>query len=749
MTIQREEREQEIRHLKNVTDQMRQRIRELRELVEDRKGRVVAIRRDFWDEISLNADNPDDLIETAASVRSQVGVLQEQERTYKHAYETLRRLEKSVDSPYFGRIDFREEGDGSGPAERIYIGLASFVDPETDEILVYDWRAPISGMFYDYPPGPAQYNVPDGETIRGEITLKRQYIIRGGRLIDLFDTGLHIGDEMLQRMLGRSADDKMKSIVTTIQSEQNRIIRDDRHQVVIVQGAAGSGKTSVALQRVAYLLYKYRNTLSSDNMVLFSPNDLFNDYISNVLPELGEANMRQTTFLDHLERRLGQSWTVEDAYSQLETLLNADDTDPDYKTRAEGIAFKSSLAYMELLERYSVYLQQEGMRFTDFRIGEKTVIPAEQIRERFYTVKTDSPLPARIDRLTDWLVEELDEQRREAAKRYYRHLLKQTNYVGTDQEMKDMSRKKAIKHYGPLIRKAKQREYLDLTGMYIRLLQDEQVPGYIYTIKQLDQGRVPYEDAAPLSYLKSLIEGMPTYNAIRHVIIDEAQDYSPFQFAYIKKLFPRARFTLLGDWNQGIYTHALAAGYRSIAELFHEEDAQTYRLVKSYRSTQEIVDMTKAILPQKEPVEPFSRSGEKPQLLEAASEAELPAQVLRDIRSLKSRGAGTVAVICKTQEEAQTAFERLQEEAEGQLSLQLINKETPAFTSDVTVIPAYLAKGLEFDAVIVYNASKDRYSREKERKLFYTACTRAMHFLHLHYTGGLTPFLSAETKTFR
>lgn len=759
---QKSDYEREASRLSAIVRRMHQLMEKLHELVSDRRERVVSIRRDFWDDVSLNAEYDDELMETAASIRAQAGVLRQQERTLLHAHDTLRKLEKSMEAPYFGRIDFTESG--SGLQEKVYIGIMSLVDPDTDELLVYDWRAPIAGMFYDYPPGPASYHVPKGETISGEMTLKRQYLIQDGRLDDYFDTGLRIGDGLLAQLLGRSADDKMKSIVTTIQSEQNEIIRDTLNRVVIVQGAAGSGKTSVALQRVAYLLYRYRSVLSSDNMVLFSPNRLFSDYVSNVLPELGEANMRQTTFQEHLERELSGATAVEDAYDQFEDQLTEPEGDPRQAVRSAGIRYKSSTGFADVIAAYAKLLEREGMRFVDFKVKDRVVLASERIAERFYSHRTERPMWERMELLSEWLAGELEELKEEAAKRYYRRLLKAPNYLGAEPELRKMAHKQAKKRYEPLIEQAKRFEFWDLGALYAQLFKDDALWSKLGrerpfpalwdgicrdTLLRLQRGNVPYEDATPIVDLKGRIEGRQTLSAIRHVLIDEAQDYTPYQFSYLKRLFPRAKFTLLGDWNQGIYQHAQGGGeYRSIAELLQEADTHIYRLTKSYRSTSEIAGLAAAVLPEREPVEPFERSGQRPQLFAAAGQAELPLQVWRDVMRLRADGAGTVAVLCKTQAESREAFERLQAaraatgaEAAGLPPLQLITKESAGFGSDLTVLPAALAKGLEFDAVVVYNAGASVYRSERERKLFYTVCTRALHRLHLHTVGEPTPFL--------
>lgn len=252
------------------------------------RNEIVDIRNRFWEDVTVNFDESDDAVETAVSMKQQSELLSERERTHHHAQKELSTLKRLQDSPYFGRIDFKEEGEKV--SDRIYLGIASFYDEQNNEFLVYDWRAPVSSLYYDYSPGPAQYHTPDG-LISGTMELKRQYMIRHAIIQSLFDTGITIGDELLQEVLGRNSDSQMKSIVATIQKEQNQIIRNERARLLVVQGAAGSGKTSAALQRVAYLLYRYRDILQAKQIVLFSPNAMFNSYISTVLPELGEPNI--------------------------------------------------------------------------------------------------------------------------------------------------------------------------------------------------------------------------------------------------------------------------------------------------------------------------------------------------------------------------------------------------------------------------------------------------------------------------
>lgn len=296
--------QQEQKHLEEVKKIIHNQVDKLETEKSQRREDVVHSRKHFWDEIKVNIDTFDDYLETVLAIRQEAHQLTVKETTHKHVSNRLNTLQKMLNNPYFGRIDFKEQGEKE--TEKVYIGISTLRDESGDDIIVYDWRAPISSVYYDYQPGPAEYKTPSG-VIKGELLKKWQYLIRNGKLESMFDTSLTIGDEILKEVLGRGTDKYMNSIVATIQKEQNRIIRHDRGKMLIVHGAAGSGKTSAALQRVAYLLYKYRDSLNADQIILFSPNNIFSQYVSNVLPELGEENMQQVTFQEYLYHRLSNN----------------------------------------------------------------------------------------------------------------------------------------------------------------------------------------------------------------------------------------------------------------------------------------------------------------------------------------------------------------------------------------------------------------------------------------------------------
>ncbi|MEH7106704.1 RNA polymerase recycling motor HelD [Bacillus sp. JJ1764] len=727
---------------------------------------VLELRKTFWQDVTVNLDEPDDVIETAASIKQQAELLSERERTHHQLDRQLRTLARLKYSPYFGRIDFFEEGEAA--PEQVYLGISSLMDEQEENFLIYDWRAPISSLYYDYPPGPAKYQIPDG-TINGEMTLKRQFIIRSSEIKGMFDTGVTIGDEMLQEVLGNNASTQMKSIVATIQREQNMIIRNERSNLLIVQGVAGSGKTSAAMQRVAYLLYRYRGTLKSENILLFSPNPLFNSYVATVLPELGEENMQQTTFQEYLHQRLGREFNVEDPFAQMEYLLKEQNEEAKM-VRITGIRFKAGVAYREMIDQYAEELATKGMRFKNLNFRGETLISEREIRNYFYDLDHYLTIPNRIQLVQEWLRRELKKwvkrqmsrdwveeeiqflekedyleafKKLQANKRYSEH-----SFDDFEQEQKFLAEMVVKDRFKPLFVAVKGLKFIDMSEMYIHFFEqnhkDYRLPTNwekirTQTVEQFKSLTIPYEDATPYVYLQHLIEGRKTNTGVRHIFIDEAQDYTPIQFAFIQKLFPYSKITLLGDFNQAIYSGATGSQTVLTDLAFEEKEAETVILTKTYRSTKEIVEFSKGIIEGGEQIEPFNRLGRKP-LVTYSNPDLINNHTLHKIHDLQQDGYKTIAIICRTAEESKQAFETLK----GKVSIHLIEKGTLSYEQGVLVIPSYLAKGIEFDAVIVYDISQ--YRSEGERKLFYTVCTRAMHELHLFATNGISPLMERVSR---
>jgi DNA helicase-2/ATP-dependent DNA helicase PcrA len=770
------EKEKEQERVDFVTGTAAKRIAQLEQDVSRWREQIVDIRRHFWEDVTVNIDNPDDLTETYASIKQQAEVLAEREHVHRHSQRQLKMLRRLKDSPYFGRIDFRE--NGSPRSEQVYIGITSLLDDKEEEFLVYDWRAPISSMYYDYATGPASYETPAG-TISGTIDLKRQFIIQDGQIRTMFDTGITIGDELLQEVLGKSSDAQLRSIVSTIQKEQNQIIRNEEKKLLIVQGAAGSGKTSAALQRVAYLLYKHRSTLNAEQIVLFSPNPMFNSYVSTVLPELGEENMQQTTFQEYLEHRLGRDFLLEDPFAQMEFTLTASD-EPEDAARIAGMTFKASNDFLLALLAYLDALGKDGMIFKPLTFRDQVVVSAEQMASHFYSLGHSLPVPNRVRLLAEWLIEKVKNwEKQERNKPWVREeveLMSEEDYRKVYQALQKKNKsqnatfndykleekllgKWVVRQYvKPLLKQIKRGRFVDTREIYKQLFADprsisrfagaDRLPANWetvcrQTVSKLERSELFYEDAAPYLLLEDLIKGFRINTNVKYVFIDEAQDYSPLQFAYLMRLFPRSKMTVLGDINQAIFAHsAQAVDFGAFANWFDEEETETIRLTRSYRSTREIVEFTKGMIPDGEAIVPFNRSGKKPTVTLLGRGADLADLIAERIERLAEDGHRTIAVICKTDRESQEIYRQLAARIIGELRLQRISKSTASFSKGVMVIPSYLAKGVEFDAVIIPDASADNYCRESERRLFYTCCTRAMHELHLFSPGELSPFVA-------
>ncbi|MCG7343817.1 UvrD-helicase domain-containing protein [Sporosarcina sp. ACRSL] len=762
--------QQEQERVDSVVEVITERIRKLEDDTTRQRNEVVNIRKHFWDEVKVNVDSFDDYLETIIGLRQEAQALAVSQSTHRHASKRLSTLRRMKQVPYFGRIDFIEEG--SSTEEQIYIGISTLTDDSGEDFLIYDWRAPISSVYYDYQPGDASYVTPGG-LIRGKLEKKWQYLIRGGVLQSMFDTSVTIGDEILQIVLGKGTDKHMHSIVATIQQDQNRIIRHDQGKLLIVHGAAGSGKTSAALQRIAYLLYKYRESLNADQIILFSPNTLFNSYVSNVLPELGEENMQQVTFQEYLNHRLSKDYQVENPYDQLEYVLTAENT-PSYQARVASIRFKASPIFFEAIESYRKALEISGMQFKDLIFRGKPIVSAKQIENRFYNSDTSLRFHNRLEKLKEWLekkvngslqnewmkpwveekIELLSDEEYHRAHRYLakKHGFKRGAAADYEMDPKELAHLIVQQSSKSLRNQVQAFEFIDMNGIYKQLFVDPlQIKQWIdedtpaewpaicqATLNMLEENQLFYEDATPFLLLNELIRGFQANRTIKHVVVDEAQDYSAFQFEFLRRLFPSAKMTVLGDFNQAIFAHASeTVDFHTLTNLYGPDETEMINLARSYRSTKPIIEFTRKLVPNGAQIIPFEREGEQPVLKEVADHSELHHCIAAKVAELKSSGYNTIAIICKSAEESRRAFEALSMMDD----IKLLRTGSMEYEQGVVVVPAYLAKGIEFDAVVIYDASEQVYGDESLRRIFYTACTRAMHHLQLYSVGEPTSLL--------
>lgn len=763
-------KEREQKRLNEVMEMINSEINDLQKEAQKRKEEVIFQRRHFGDEVKVNMDTFDDYLESIIHLRQEASSLTVSERIYKQVSDRLSTLQRMKEKPYFGRIDFKE--NDMPAAEQVYIGISSLTDPNDEQFLVYDWRAPISSIYYDYEPGPAKYETPGG-TIEGRLENKWQFIIKNGILEGMFDTSVTIGDEILQQVLGKSTDKKMQSIVATIQKEQNKVIRHDRGKLLIVHGAAGSGKTSVALQRIAYLLYKYRDNLNAEQIILFSPNKMFSNYVSNVLPELGEENMQQMTFQQYLHKKLHKRFYVEDPYEQIEFVLSEKNS-PIYEMRLANIEFKSSLDFFHIIQNYAKSLVTSGMRFKNIKFRGKTILSGREIEEQFYQPFNDLRFHNRLEKIVEWIIKQIDEFQKEEQneqwvldemellseeeyRKFHRYLankkgFKREKISDYELERNDLAYYIVEKKLNPLKRRVKAFQFIHFKKIYEQLFTDNSLVDQLFddkkpshwsgicelTIHMLKENKLYYEDATPFLFLQEHILGFEANRSIKHIVVDEGQDYSPFQFEFLKRVYPNAKMTVLGDFNQAIFVHAREKNsFDTLRTLYDTNETEFIQLEKSYRATKPIIEFTRTLIPHGEKIIPFDRDGNKPSLTYANNKDVLHEKIINKIKELQKEGYKSIAVICKSAKESEKAFEILRKN----IKMKLITKGSFEYEQGVVVIPSYLAKGIEFDAVNIYDASVDVYDDEGLRKVFYTACTRAMHELYLYSVGKENSFL--------
>lgn len=760
--VKETEQQKEQKHLDEVLGLIKKKENELDHSIEHAQNEAQNINSHFFDDVKLDYDGYSTSMDTALSIHQQQQMLAERQNAWQHSAKQLSTLQRLEKKPYFARVDFQEPNEDP---ETIYIGLGSFADKE-DHFLIYDWRAPISSIYYDGKLGKVSYNAPDGvQTV--DMTKKRQFLIEDGKITNMFDTNESIGDQMLLNVLNEKSSTQMKSIVTTIQREQNKIIRNTSADLLFVQGAAGSGKTSAIMQRVAYLLYRYRGNLTSSDVIMFSPNQLFNDYVKNVLPEMGEQNMVQMTYWQFVSRRV-PGMNVENLFEQFE----------DNEQNDKIVNLKDSLQFFNAVTRYAKHLEKNGLIFKNiyFKSKKKPFFDKEKIKEIYYGFNENYHLRNRIEATKESLINSLNRRiEPETRKAWVDKTIESLDqeqlnklYDRPDQEFESsakeehfLARKIVIKQLKQVSRKIHQNRFLNIRAQYLRFLRavpklidlskwdisQEEWEAHIEKVKErFRNGKIKMADISPYLYLYDLVTGRRTDYEMRYAFIDEIQDYTPFQLAYLKYNFPRAKFTMLGDLNQAIFTKDESKTLLSqISKLFDPEKTDVVQLTKSYRSTKELTNFTKQILRQGEKIEAFDRRGPKPAFYKRDS-LEKEYKALEDILVKNDEQKLTTAIITKTLAEAQEVAKVLKER---KIKATLIGSANQRLVPGTLVMPSYLAKGLEFDAVVAWDVSKDNYHQLDETQLLYTITSRAMYKLDLIYTGEKSPlFDDLDDKTY-
>ena len=698
-------------YLAHVTGTLRHRITQLDDSIEAGQKEIEGMHEYYWENYTEmdqygyeNFDNQQALLHEINASNEKI--------------ELRRRFRKMMDSPFFGRVDFCYEGDDE--PEIFYIGIANLAEENGGLPLIYDWRAPVSGLFYDFDKGPASYQAPLGE-IHGDIAAKWQYKIRGGKMIYEFESDVKIDDEILKAELGSNGDVQLKNIIRTIQKEQNAIIRNTSDRIMVIQGAAGSGKTSIALHRIAYLLYHDRKNLKSSSVLVLSPNGVFSDYISHILPELGEENIREMSFDLFAYKRLKNTVSdCEDRYDLIERQISG-------LCDEELLKEKQSRDFLDRMEGYLAELEDSLMNFRD--IEHRGVVKKEQeIIELFYFKFMDIPLLSRMDAVAEYFIDEVE------------------TLKGFDlpDEERDAVKSRFCRMY----------ETRDLYVLYNRFLRQEGFPALPQV--QYEKRKLRYEDVYPVLYLKYRLETQQEDSGVRHLIVDEMQDYSMIQYLIIQRLF-KCKMTILGDREQtmdGDQQDVLTF----LPKIFGK-DIRRIVMNKSYRNTIEIASYANKLAGITE-VELFERHGKPVEEKEFTGLTEALERVVKELRLEKQTVAEadedmpenaasetdgtetgeelsyeTAAVITRTADEAREAYYILQKklEAEGfdtKERLSLLHRDSTNFKKGLTVTTFYMAKGLEFDQVFSVFPGTDRSPIVQRAR--YIAATRALHELYMY-----------------
>lgn len=621
-------------------------------------------------------------------------LLAQTDRTGAFAVAARNRLLRLKESPYFARIDFCE--DGECEPEVYYIGRSAF--QYKNELLIFDWRAPVSGMFYDCEVGPAGFDAPAGR-IEGKLTGKRQFKIKNGHMEYALETSANIQDDVLQMELSRTSDDKMKSIISTIQKEQNQIIRNERAKTLIIQGAAGSGKTSIALHRIAFLLYRLKGKLDAGDVMILSPNKVFGDYISNVIPELGEEPVRESGF-------------EEIAGIQLEGVIGfqkekdpLEEGDAAWLCRTE---YKSTLEFAVKIKEYARVMPDLVFEPEDYVYGRFTA-KKEWIRAR-YRAYGNYPVKRRLEMMAE-----------DIRSRFETENIMEDDIPRASQILKSLAG--MIKTPGPLM-------------LYRDFYEKAGVPGFFV---MPEKNTLEWTDVCPFLYLTAAFEGLKEAGFIKHLVVDEMQDYTPIQYAVLNLMFP-CRKTILGDFGQRVnpsHRHCL----EDLQKLY--PDAEFTELKKSYRSTCEIIMFANGIKPGAK-LEPVMRHGEKPEIISCKDPQGEIEKVRKKIEDFAAGNYGSLGIILRTNQEAKAFYEAIRMEKLPDCKLNLITPESTGFQEGVSVASVRMSKGLEFDQVMIPHADDQTYRTEYDRDLLYVACTRALHKLTVLYSGTKSRLLGEK-----
>ncbi|MBE5803907.1 MAG: hypothetical protein E7316_05285 [Clostridiales bacterium] len=666
--------------------------------------------------------------------------------------DTLHNLARSRRQAYFAHLDFTPEG---GSPETHYLGRWGVHDSTTLDVVVADWRSPVANLYYSGQVGPMDYEAPDG-LVRGDLSLKRMLTVEGDRLISLFDSGVVSQDAYLQGVLGSVSSDRLKEIVTTIQAEQNLVIRHPLRQNLIVQGVAGSGKTTIALHRIAWLLYAFRDTLRPEQMMILAPNPLFLSYISQVLPDLGVERVIQTTFAGLCQSWMGKRAPKIQLVSRLEDKLSG--TSADRAAMGGVLRRKGSLEMKRSVEAFLQEYQAEILPGNGLRFGGHVLYTPEEVQDIFLKQLRPFPLAQRIDELKKYIKKRLlqvAEAMKAAMDKMAQDRLTQLLAQLPDGEERRARARKLLQSRDERLAEIDQRakQYLKefptlfpdlslLTVYRTYLTRCEAEAVQAATLPLLDKKRVQQEDLAALCSICKALYGLPG-KPLRHIVMDECQDFSPYQLALLREHYPAATFTLVGDLMQGIHEDEGISDYQQWMGPVFGGEATLLQLVTSYRNTVEIMRLASRVaarhpVPGQQTARPVLRYGEEPAVSVFSTDKERYAALRQQVRAWQDEGYHTIALIEKTRSGAEHLYKLLKDD----LPVRLMKEDDTDYHGGVLILPAAMVKGLEFDCVAVCNASGNEFGNDPFLcRMLYVMLTRPLHRLRVLATGEITPLL--------
>ena len=695
-------------------------LKQAKEAADKKKSEIIEAKKDVREntEHGITSLYTSDGFEALVELSQYINPVTDKIIDYEEEEHKILLLEKMIKSPYFARIDFKF--DDEDEFEKIYIGRSSLRKNSYQEMYVYDWRSPIASVFYRFMTGEAFYDAPCGR-VTGELNLKRQYEIKNGTLEYFFDSDVQIVDEFLRQLLSQNTTAKMKAIVETIQHEQDVVIRDMENDLLMVQGVAGSGKTSIALHRAAYLMYQGLQTkLSANNIMIISPNSIFEQYISNVLPELGEDNVISSVFEDILSELLNGR-KIQSRNDFLENLI----VNSKYKEISRNsIEFKTSSFFREILDQFLIDIPRQWIEFEDVYYEGKCVVSGQILKDKILG-RPETPLGIKLEQLEDYILEQIFGTGKGRGHKEEKNLIKQ--------EIQKFIKIDIVELYKILFSNE---------AYFYSLLQNSNPSQNIkniwkYTKENLEADSLYYDDAIAIAYLYLKIYGTNKYKNIKQVVIDEAQDYYPLQYEIFNLVFSNAKFTILGDMKQTLAKKEDISFYEQIQKILNKKKSSLIMLDKSFRCTNEILNFSLKFIEQSSQIKSFNRNGDSPKVYIADNSEIFIDEIVKEIKLCQEKGFQSICLICKTEKNSTYLFNKIKHK----LDIQLIKNGSASDLQGVFILPVYMSKGLEFDTVLICDADSQNYHDEDDKNLLYVACTRALHKLSLFCKNEVSPLI--------